>query len=322
MTALTVTAVITAGDGTTKHVVLTGSLNTAGAFEVGVDVPGNDVRHQGGNAAAIAAEYAVVIPPLSSDGSLHGGSRLKFFDGGAGIQTAVEHWRDGTSAPREPHPVFCVQVFSLDRTNPQTDINVWMDTLNFQCGLVLKQEFSADVLKGNYTAAAYSGWYAQLRAAIDAHPNGHYVDLQMVGSEAAERTAAGNGDPPIWAGVTVPHDTAVGDDTYVTQPGMLVAANAFAGSIGWYQACLAKKIPGVTLRISEGGISRVNFTNAQRLTAFNSAIAYLKGIATTGGSYNYWAGDDSTADPAKDWSYDKAGDTLAPAIGAAIAQNP
>lgn len=261
---------------------------TYGGFEFGVDCAANDVRHPGGGTDDVLWSYNTIKNALGRNL----GQRLKFFDGGAGITKSVSMWQ--ATGAVEPHPLLCIQTYTA------AAMNTWMDTLTRQVGLCYKQEFTADLAAGLYTAAQFNAWYADLRHIIDAHPNGRLVDLQMVGSESTERQGG-----QWYKQIVVPERCAIGNDTYVQQAGQLNPAVAFANSILWWNQ--AKTVPGCSLRISEGGYSRTNFTAAQRIQALTDAAAYLE--AQGASSYNYWAVDNhNSSSPGKDWSVDKPGD--------------
>lgn len=274
---------------------VTASFTVSSGFTVGVDAAANDARNGGGTPAALAWSYNTISTALKRDL----GGRLKFFDQGSGITKAVQMQQ---AVPATPHPVLCIQTYTA------AALNAWMNGLSAQCGLVYKQEFTSDLAKGSYTPGQFNGWYADLRSIIDAHPKGHLVDLQMVGAEFAERNAS----KPWWPQIVVPDRCAIGNDTYIQQVAQLDPAKGFANGLAWWKSVQGQN--GVTWRTSEGGYSRVNFTPAQRITAFQTLAQWLP--AQGASSYNYWAVDNTNADSTKDWSVDKPGDE---AVAAALA---
>lgn len=289
--AIATVTVRSVADGTKRQYHLTVPDPPQTGFAFGLDIAANDIRKPGGSPSSVQWSYARVTTALRRDG----GSRLKFFDGGAGIAKAVQMWQ--ATGAREPHPLLSIQQYT------PADLNHWMDSLHSQVGLCLKQEFTRDLAAAQppYTPDDLSAWYADLRHIIDAHPNGHFVDLQMVGSEAPERKASS----PWWAKVRVPERCAIGNDAYIQEPALLDPARAYKASVDWFNA--VRHIPGVTLRISESGVSRTRFTPAQRIKFLQDSRDYLVSVGAS--SYNYWTADNSSAaEPGKDWSTDKPGD--------------
>lgn len=290
-------AVVRAADGTTRTYSLPVSLPTQAGFRFGVTVGANEARWlaahpSGGSPASLQFAYNLVHPALGRPF----GSHVKFF-GDQGIDDADGMWHAWPEV--SPNPLLTDEVWNPGRRD------AWMTRLTAPAVYCWRQEFMDKVGPGKSTSFAdYNTQLAQIRAQIDAHPNGHLVTLQLIGNEAIERTQPAGS--PFWANIVVPPRCRIGCDTYVTQAQHLDPVKAFAGSVAWYRA---RKLdtPGVGLAISESGISRTNFTPAQRVKALGDFAAYLK---TVDPSYwfTYWATDNSNKDPAKDWSVDKPGD--------------
>lgn len=266
------------------------------SFRFSVTVGANDNRRPagmpGGTVQSLQWSFNRVSPALQPGGF---GRRVKFF-GDAGIMDAAKMCAGWPGKEPEPH-----------LTNEVWDpaaLDKWMDSLTAIAEVCYLQEFMDKVGPGLMPWDTFNGRYADLRAQIDAHKNGKYVNLIFVGNEAIERKAASAGQPPVWKNVKVPERTGVGCDTYVTQAAMLVPSKGSAGSIGWFQA--VKDIPGVRGIISEFGISRINFTPDQRVKALDDYCSVLANVGFSG--LTYWATCNTDKDAAKDWSLDLPAD--------------
>jgi hypothetical protein len=183
-------------------------------------------------------------------------------------------------------------------------LDAWMDTLTKAHDLCSLQEFMDKVGPGlSMSFDTYNGRMADLRAQIDAHKNGKYVGLRMVGNEAIERKQPAG--QPYWKNFKVPERTGIGNDTYVTQPNMLQASKGAAASLAWFKARQGDT-PGVRGFISEFGISRVNFTNQQRIDSLQNYVDTLGAAGFSG--LAYWATCNLNEQAAKDWSVDRTTD--------------
>lgn len=280
------------------------SLTFAGGFQFGVTVGANDSRLPasiaGGSAEALAWAAGKARAALGRDL----GSGVKIF-GSSGVETAEKKWHD--AGIFEPRPLLTNEVWNppaLDRV---------MSRLTQPVDYCWRQEFMDKVT----TAAqfdTYLGQYADLRAQIDDHPNGHLVWLRFVGNEAVERQQPAGS--PIWRKVIdrMPERVGIGNDTYVTQTGMLDPAKGMKGSLDWLAAA-SQTVAGVTLDISESGFSAVNFTPRQRADAMQ---AYHDKLAPIARSYSYWATCNLDKGPANDWSFDQPGQEIVAAKAASL----
>lgn len=264
------------------------------AFQFGVTIGANDTRNAswgvaGGGPAALVKSYSVATAALGRDLGAH----VKFF-GSSGIAKAVQMWQ--ASPGREPAPLLTSEVFSLPAWSS------FLDTLTVPVRLCYDQEFS-QFLRTASTAqvADFNSKQAQLANLIATHPQGALARFQLVGQEFQERQALAAGEQPIWKRLTPIPGAIVGGDCYVTQDTHLDVVKATKASVEWYRDWAAR-VPGVTLGISEAGVSATNFTSAQRIKWLTDMAAYLPTVDPHG-SFNYWITNNSdSGSPEKDWT--------------------
>lgn len=225
------------------------------------------------------------------------GGRIKFFDGGSGINSAISSKEVDCPDATEPQPCFCFKAYTTAQLNSRmsaiTKPEVW----------VWWQEFYAGADQGSWDA--YNAKYADMKATRDAHANGALVQLQQVSSVSDERTT-----PGYFARANGAVTDEWGADTYNAKQGSpYPSAVVFQAQYDAWQAMRAVN-PNLKWVISEYGLPRMKslapdvlYTGAERLANLQMHVTWLIDHGCSG--LTYWAVDNSNVSPIKDWSLDK-----------------
>jgi hypothetical protein len=257
----------------------------AETFEFTVMPGGNDARGWTKNQS-----YDAVAAALGRDL----GGRIKFFSSGA-ISVAVSNKTVDTSHSTEPYPIYCFKSWNLSQ------FNAFLNTLDHVCAVCYEHEYYTTVQS---EWDAYNAVYAAMKAARDAHANGHFVELQAMSSMSQHRN-----NPGYFAYADATNFDSWGADTYnakATTP--YTASQCFDDQYTAWQAMKAVN-PSVKWRVAEYGLSRLIsgggslWTGAQRIAYIEGHISYAKDLGCS--SIGFWAVDNTADAPIKDWSIDK-----------------
>ena len=226
------------------------------------------------------------------------GGRIKFFDYGNGINTALTN-QAATPSSTEPLPMFCIKLIQT------AALNTWLDTLTTdakKCILVWDQEFYST---SQTEWDTYNANYLTLKNLLAAHTNGARVRLQAVSSMSQHRN-----NPGFFAYVDEANITYWGADTYNAKANAYTAVQCFEDQRIAFETMKANN-PNLKWHIAEYGLSRLKdpststyYTGPERVAKMQAHIDWLLSHDCSG--LAYWAVDNSSAaEPVKDWSIDK-----------------
>ncbi len=226
------------------------------------------------------------------------GGRIKFFDYGNGINTALTN-QAATPSSTEPLPMFCIKLIQT------AALNTWLDTLTTdakKCILVWDQEFYST---SQTEWDTYNANYLTLKNLLAAHTNGARVRLQAVSSMSQHRN-----NPGFFAYADETNFWYWGADTYNAKANAYTATQLFDDQRIAFEAMKATN-PNLKWYIAEYGLSRLKdpatstyYTGPERVAKMQAHLDWLLDHGCSG--LAYWAVDNSSAaEPVKDWSIDK-----------------
>lgn len=265
-----------------------------------VEIGGNDAR--GYSKATLYTRVKNTLIANGGSGSL--GGRLKFYGGASGtIQDSLDN-RTATGST-EPHPVICFKSYTT------AQVNTRLGQLTAPESWVWFQEFYSSTLSG--WNSGYNTDVAAMKALVDAHPNGHFVELQCVTSMADFRNNPGH--------FTDVDETVIdtwGADSYNAKTPPYTAQAIFKDQVDAFNIMKVNN-PDLKWVVSEWGVPRQarlgtnswsNYTGAERVSYAQPQVDYA--IANGCSGITYWATDNSDVGiqagddhSIKDWSIDK-----------------
>lgn len=311
---ITGTAVLAAGGQTaTVQVQVQPPAVPAAGLVVGMDISVNGVEPQDSGANQFPQKYQLAVGAVGANLGLH----MKWFGGTGGYAGAIANRRAAGST--EAFPLLTT------KTQDAADLKAVLDAATGPVGVCTWQEFENDLGGALKSIDDVNARNLFARRIIDAHPNGHFVELQFVGMGSNEV------DGGIYTGLDFSILDAGGFDSYASGAGkakLTTGADLF--ETGARMRDLAVKAnPRFKWRTSEWAIARyVNAGPKKNPPVQGTAVPLAQRIAvmqdhlTTAqalgmDSINYWDSDNSNVN--SDWTIHKAGDhPVAAVLAAAI----
>lgn len=306
----TATFVLAAG-GQTRTLQVPVQAPAATGLVVGMDISVNGVEPQDSGANQFAQKYALTVGAVGADLGEH----MKWFGGGGGYAGAIANRRAAGSTEEFP--------LLTTKTEDAADLKAVLDAATGPVGVCPWQEFENDLGGALKSIDDLNARNLFARRIIDAHPNGHFVELQFVGMGSNEV------DGGIYTGLDFSILDAGGFDSYASGAGkakLTTGADLFEAGARMRDLAV-KANPNFKWRTSEWGISRyVNagpkksppvqgtlLPVAQRIAVLQDHLAVAKSLGMH--SINYWDSDNSNVN--SDWTIHKAGDHPVAAVLAA-----
>lgn len=258
-------------------------------FSVTVQAANNDVRKSG----ASYTQQDLYTKVTAALGRNLGG-RQKYFSAGniAGAAGNLAAW-----GQTEPQPVLCFKSFT------NAELIARMDAVTAPEAWIYSQEFYGGTTAGGWTS--YNDSYATIRGLINAHANGHFIELAGCSSTADERKAPGGFG---YAGIA--NMDSWGADAYNAKLPPLWSPSTFLGPMKTAVTNWRLTKPGIRWRIAEYGISRYQTestlnTGDERIAIGEAQFQYLRDSGCDG--VTFWAVDNSNEGPSNlhDCSIDK-----------------